>query len=258
MENKKSNKGFIIIIILLIVIILGLGTYIVYDKFIANNEPKKTEEKDNTTTTVETKESFLEDESKPIVYNDSSYTYLNVPYVNLKTITGTSLNKEIKDFVKNYEDTKEAIENYKVDYKLYENGDIVSVIMTGTTPGSTKYYYAFNLNKKNGNLVKNSELIKMKNINESDLGNKLLEVYENQMNEPNYDLSMAKNTTVQSNDQISIYDANKDIFNNTKLDDFDMYLNGSNQLIVVVKTYLYAGPDSNLYKFNLDTKLYEK
>ena len=47
MENKKSNKGLIIIIILLIVIILGLGTYIVYDKLIANNEPKKTEEKDD-------------------------------------------------------------------------------------------------------------------------------------------------------------------------------------------------------------------
>ncbi|MGM9881779.1 MAG: hypothetical protein ACI31S_02925 [Bacilli bacterium] len=38
MENKKSNKGLYIIIVILCILILGLGTYIIYDKLIANNQ----------------------------------------------------------------------------------------------------------------------------------------------------------------------------------------------------------------------------
>ena len=35
---KKNNKGLFAIIILLIVVVLGLGGYIIYDKFITKGE----------------------------------------------------------------------------------------------------------------------------------------------------------------------------------------------------------------------------
>ena len=44
--NKKGN-GLGIIIIILVLIILGLGGFIVYDKFIKNDKPNNTEEKEN-------------------------------------------------------------------------------------------------------------------------------------------------------------------------------------------------------------------
>lgn len=255
MENKKSNKGLIVLIIFLIIIILGLSGYIVYDKFFDNKEVNTVEKKEKT---KKEEKSILKDKNKEMVYKDDSYSYLEVPYININTKDGERLNNEIKEFVKDYKDTKDDTEDFMVSYKNFENDNVVSIIIKKTTPSSsTNYYKSINIDSKTGKELTNSELLKTKKIDESELSSKLFAVFENQAKEDGL-IDSYKTMHTYEDEFTSIYDGTKNKIDNNKLEDYEMYLNSNGDLVVVVEVYFIAGPEKGNKLFNLNTNLYEK
>lgn len=248
-----SKKGLVAIIVILTIMVLSLGTYVAYDKFIKPNnvkEVKKNEGKSNSKSNS--------DSSKIEVYDSEDYKYLQVPYINLKTAEGKRLNKEIKDFVSDYEDTKEFTDNCQVTYQTFENENIISIIIKKDTPSSsTNYYKSINIDTKTGKEVNNKYLLDMKNIDENYIPGMLLEVYDNQAEE-NGNLEDLRRMPSQGDEFTSVYDATKNNIENNKLDDYVMYLNKKDELIVVVEVYFYAGPEKGNVLMNLNTNLYEK
>lgn len=254
--EKKSNKGLIIIIVILIIMILGLGSYIVYDKFISNQDDKKIEEKEESKKEEVT---ILEDTSKPFVYDNEKYTYLGVPYINLNTADGIKFNKEIIEFIGDYEDTKEFTDNATIAYTFYENDDLVSVIIKKTTVGSSglNKYLSINFDKKEGKEIDNKAILLKKGIKETELADKLVEAYDNQINQEDYSYTYKTQYTYDDN-SVTIYDGSINKIKNNKVEDYVMYLNSNGELVVVTEVYFIAGPEIGNVLINLDTKLYEK
>lgn len=248
MENKNSNKGLIVLVIFLIIIVLGLSSYIVYDKFIKPNSTKETTEKETV--------SLKKDSTKPLVYDDGKYKYCKVPIININSTDADKLNKDIEDYVDKMGENGYG-EYYNLDYDFFENNDILSVKIIIRTEGSSRYYHTSNINIKTGKKVTNSELLKLKNIKEEDLSDKLFKVYEKDL-ENNDSLEDAKRLHKYDDEFTSIYDGTKNIIESNKVDDFDMYLNSKGELCVITRVYLIAGPETNFYSFNLDTNLREK
>ena len=250
-----SKKGLVAIIVILTILVLGLGTYIAYDKLIKANDKKvvnKDEVKKNE------KNSNANDSSKPMVYDNEDYKYLKVPYINLKTDEGSRLNKEIKEFINDYEDTKEFTENYGVSYNTYENDDIVSIVIKKTTPSSaTNYYMSINIDSKTGKEVDNRYLLDIKKIDENYIPGMLLEIFDNQA-EKDGTMESLRRMPSQGDEFTSVYDATKYKIENNKLDDYVMYLNKKGELITVVEVYFIAGPEKGNVLMNLNTNLYEK
>lgn len=248
-----SKKGLVAIIVILTIMVFSLGTYVAYDKFIKPNsvkEVKKDEGKSNSKSSS--------DSSKIEVYDSEDYKYLHVPYIDLKSDEGKRLNKEIKDFVSDYEDTKEFTDNCQVTYQTFENENIISIIIKKDTPSSsTNYYKSINIDTKTGKEVDNKYLLDMKNIDENYIPGMLLEVYDNQAEE-NGNLEDLRRMPSQGDEFTSVYDATKNNIENNKLDDYVMYLNKKDELIVVVEVYFYAGPEKGNVLMNLNTNLYEK
>ncbi len=246
--EKKSNKGLIALIILLTILVLGLGTYVAYDKFLRPSETKPatkedTDKKDKTDTSVSKKDS-----TKPIVYDENTSQYEKVPIINIDSVDADRLNKKIKDFA-GTRDTYD--ENFTINYDFYENSDVLSIIVKSTTPGSSVYYVAANINTKTGKEVTNKALIEIKNINESDFTSKVFGAYEKDLEDTGA-LDTAKSQKYYGGHS-SVYEGTQNKIKNTKLDDFDMYLNSNGELCVVADVYLIAGPEHNEYIYNLDT-----
>ena len=248
--EKKSNKGLIALIILLTILVLGLGTYVAYDKFLRPSETKSETKKDTDKkdTSVSKKDS-----TKPIVYDENTSQYEKVPIINIDSVDADRLNKKIKDFA-GTRDTYD--ENFTINYDFYENTDVLSIIVKSTTPGASVYYVSANINTKTGKEVTNKDLIEKKNINESDFNAKVFGAYEKNLEDTGA-LDTAKSQKDYTGHS-SVYEGTQNKIKNTKLDDFDMYLNSNGELCVVAEVYVIAGPEKNFYIYNLDTNTREK
>lgn len=256
MENKKGNGGLILIIILLLLIIIGLFGYIYYDKFIKKPEVDCT--KCNVETKEETKEkSLLKDSSKPVVYNNKEYTNLDVPYINIDSDDAENINKSISTYVDKMDEGISFGEYNTLSYEYFENDNVLSVRIMISTMGSTKYYQSYNIDVKTGKTVTNKELCKIADIKETEVGNLAFDIYIKDA-EKNGFLDTYKTQHIYGDEYTSVYDGTKMIFDSTKLEDYDMYLNKDGNLCVISEVYLIAGPEKNNYVFNLSKNIYEK
>ena len=253
MENKSNNKGLIALVIILIIIILGLSGYIAYDKFIAKEEVNKIEKKEN----KKEEKSIIKDKEKDIVYTESDYEYKKVPVININTADADKLNKEIEEYVDKMSSESDYGEAYALSYDYFENNDVLSIKMTITTFGSSRYYKTVNINSKTGKEVSNYDLIKSKSIDENEIGNAIFDIYTKEA-EKNESLDAYKTQHIYSDEYTSVYDGTKNLVTNKKYDDFDMYLNSKGELCVISDVYLIAGPEMNFYVFNLNSNSYEK
>ena len=89
---KKRNRGLIVFIVILCLLVVGLGGYIVYDKFFVND---KTEEKeDNNVDDDNKKEEILSIDSEQIkdLYNNLSF--IDSIYINKTTTVANVLNQD--------------------------------------------------------------------------------------------------------------------------------------------------------------------
>lgn len=250
MKENKSNKGLIVLVIILFILVLGLGTYIVYDKVINKDEVvSKTDSND--------KKGIIKDESKEIVYSDNEYQYKKIPIINIDTEDADDLNKEINEYVDKMGQDTNYGEGYKLSYVYYENDEILSILLTINTYGSSKYYKTVNINSKTGKKVSNYDLIKTKSIDENEIGNAIFDIYVKDA-EKNGLLDTYKTQHVYGDEFTSVYDASNNLIKSKKYDDFDMYLNSNGELCVISDVYLIAGPEKNFYIFNLNLYNYEK
>lgn len=254
MKENKSNKGLVVLVIILFILVLGLGTYIVYDKVINKDEAvSKTDSNDK----KETTKGIIKDESKEIVYSDNEYQYKKIPIINIDTEDADDLNKEINEYVDKMGQDSNYGEGYKLSYVYYENNEILSILLTINTYGSSKYYKTVNINSKTGKKVSNYDLIKIKSIDENEIGNAIFDIYVKDA-EKNGLLDTYKTQHIYGDGFTSVYDGTKMLIDSKKIDDFDMYLNSKGDLCVIEEVYLIAGPEKNFYKFNLNINSYEK
>ena len=256
MENKKSNKGLVAVVIIELLIIIGLGGFIGYEKFIKNDlcECSKCGVKKDD---IKEDKSIIKDKDKEIVYTEGNYKYKEVPVININTEDAEKLNKEIKNYIDKMSSDTDYGEAYALSYEYFENNDILSIKMTITTFGSSRYYKTVNISTKTGKKVSNEELIKLKKIKEEDFSSKLFEVYEKEQID-NGSIDAVKTQSIYGDEYTSVYDGTKMNIESTKINDFDMYLNKKGELCVVTDIYLIAGPERNFYIYNLDTNLREK
>lgn len=248
-----SKKVLVAIIVVLAIMLLGLGTYVAYDKFIKPNDKKivnnNKDKKENT-------KSILKDSSKTIVYTEEKDKYCKVPIININSADADKINEDIEDYVEKMDENGYG-EYYNLNYEYFENEDILSVKIIIRTAGSSRYYHTSNINVKTGKRVTNSDLLKLKNIKEEELSDKVFSVYEKDL-EKSGTLEDSKKIHKYDDEFTSIYDGTKNSIESNDLDDFDMYLNSKGELCVIAKVYLIAGPENNYYSYNLETNLREK
>ena len=256
MENKKSNKGLVVLNVILILIVLVLCGFIAYDKFIKKDTCKCTKCDVKETKNEDTKVS-KKDASKGIVYDDGTNQYKRVPIINIDSTDANKLNKEINDYVDKMSSETDYGEAYALTYDYFENNDVLSIKMTITTIGSSRYYKTVNINSNTGKEVSNYDLIKSKSIDENEIGNAIFDIYTKEA-EKNGSLDVYKTQHIYGDEYTSVYDGTKNLVTNKKYDDFDMYLNSKGELCVISDVYLIAGPEMNFYVFNLNSYSYEK
>ena len=253
--EKKNNVGLVVLVIIELLIILGLAGFVGYEKFIKKDfckcnkcEVKKENKED----------SILEDQNKKVVYDNKDYKYLNVPYINVKTEDGKRYNDEIKEFVKDYNDTKEASLDYMVSYKYSINKDVVSVIIKETTPASAIIYYkTINFDKNTGKEISNEEIIQNKKIDESEILDKMIKIYEEDVTKEGI-LEECQTMRSQDDEFTSVCDATKEKIKKVDLNESEIYLNEDGDLVVVFEIYYIAGAGRGNKLFNIDKNIYEK
>lgn len=266
--KQKSNKGLIVLIVILILMVLGLSGYLVYDKFMDKEEPPAVNEttNNNIQTDNSNKKVLKKDESKDVVYDyaydKTSEKISKMPYININSVYADSINKKIEDIIKNDEYT---IENNTlkstsptggawITYKSFINDNILSIILYEDfiASNNSHKYYSYNIDIYTGEEVTNKDLVKLKNINESDfeakLSNTFKEAYpfdkyypESQYGNEGKDFAtqMYNKTTELQNCSI----------------DNPMFLNENGELMVVLGVYYYAGGEGATYSIvNMDTK----
>lgn len=255
MEEKKSNTGLIILVIILFLLVLGLGTYIVYDKVINNETVPKTESRKEKG--KEETESIIKDKNKDIVYSEDEYKYKKVPIINIDSEDADKLNQDIIEYVDKMGQETNYGEGYSLSYDYFQNDEILSVLLKIDTIGASKYYKTVNINTKTGKKVSNSDLLKLKNIDENEIGNAIFDIYVKDAEESGY-IDTYKTQHIYGDGFTSVYDGTKMLIDSKKIDDFDMYLNSKGDLCVIEEVYLIAGPEKNFYKFNITKNMYEK
>ncbi|MBQ9013239.1 MAG: hypothetical protein IJ094_06780 [Bacilli bacterium] len=254
--EKKNNVGLVVLVIIELLIILGLAGFVGYEKFIKkdvcncnNCDVKKDNKKEE--------KSLIKDKTKAIVYTNGYYKDKKVPVINIDSTDADKLNREIEEYVDKMSLESDYGEAYALSYEYFENKDILSIKMTITTFGSSRYYKTVNISTKTGKKVSNTDLLEMKKIKEGDFASILFEIYEKEQID-NGSIDAVKTQSIYGDEYTSVYDGTKNNIESTKINDFDMYLNKNGELCVVTDIYLIAGPERNFYIYNLDTNLREK
>lgn len=261
-ENKNEEKvvtktsgGIKALLIILILALIGTSGFIVYDKFIKNDDNKVIEK--NETNSKNEKNAKKVDEKKDYVYTLYNGDYYNIPYINIDSSDAKKMNEEIKDFT-NYEKREESYNLYhKAKYYFYVNDDIISVVLVdaGETPSSI-YYKIFNINKKTGNKATNDEILSIVGLSFEEVKTKIMETYET-INAEYINIAKESITRYDDNNDVislSVYDANKKYINDLDINEVNMYLSNNSELCIETEEYVIAGPRSVRRVYNLTKK----
>ena len=112
------------------------------------------------------------DESKDIIYTLPNQSY---PIINISGSPEVEyINEEIKGIYEEYDDEY----NHK-EYNYYLSNDIVSLVISIEDNTGFVNYDVYNINTNTGKTVSNSELLEIKQIDETTFLNKLKECYKN-------------------------------------------------------------------------------
>lgn len=255
--KEKKGKGPIIIILLLL-IVLGLAGYIAYDKFMPKTTTTNTTDTDTTKKQTNTKP-LLEDTSKEVVYTYfdnkiGEYTY-QIPQININSNDAKTMNKEIIDkYDKIYNDAKASGNpDSRVGYKYYVNGNNVSLLIyEALNISDIVNYSTYNINQMTGVAVKNTDLLKIKNISEKDFATKLVNSFKTADPIDNWKSSPDGQTDFDKQQ----YQKNIDNLTNGSIDSYSMYLGANNGLNIIFKRYGIAGSEYYEYILNMDKNVY--
>ena len=257
----KKSKGPLVIIILLILIILGLAGYICYDKFVVTNNKCNVEK----TTETDNKKILLKDKTKDIVYTyftdkltkdgEGEYEY-NIPHMNIDSEDAISINNIISAKYKDrYEKNKKLFEESVqqkvgfygsyINYKYYVNDNILSLFVYEgcETSEVCTSYDSYNIDVITGKKISNSELLKIKKVN--DFAKTIKTSFE----------KLEKEEEWKKEGIVDNYYKQINEFNSKSPDEYYMYLNKNNELCII---FIHHGiPANHTVIINLDTDKYE-
>lgn len=262
MKNNKNNK-LIIIIIALIVLIIAVGVYIVYDKVIKNEstvDNSQLNNNQNSNNELLGESSIKIDDTKDWTYDanynlptdkESYYGYsdhsklisakdLIVPYINIDSDDAKIANQEIYNLyeeliTKFNNNLKDEIWFTVVQYKTNINKNVVSILITTETAGTSTpiyKYYTYNFDITNGNLLTYEEIYKITGFSEDNIDNRAIQAITNTMKKE-----------YPNNDDFDTYN-NKSIDNYKKSVDnneIQFYIDETRKLNIIVTLNIPAG-----------------
>ena len=261
---QKKSKGVIVLLIILIIIVLGLSAYVVYDKVIEKNNVSEKEE--NTTTNKE-KKFLLKDENKNIIYDSgcsilcsegyanggclSLEKWVTLPYLNINSDYANQINEELKNI---YEKEKSEETFYvTIDYSYSINDNILSLVIEKSSDSSNDYNI-YNIDVYNGKKIENEKLLERKNIKKEDFYNQISTIVSNVLLNNNYGYGYHVSDS-EEYQKFKKEQYDKTVSKENITIDNGMFLDESNNLNIVVKTYLLAGAPYSYWIYNYDYKI---
>ena len=226
----------------------------------------------NETNNNEIKKVNKVDANKEIVYSSyskfsSEYSY-SIPYINIKSDDVNKINKEIENYYKplveaELKDESEghSITMYNIKYTSYINDNILSLVISNQYPNDCIYYKVYNLDIYTGATIKNSDIIKLKNMTES----KYLDMLKEQLEEKFISVNGSKEKLINNMREHPEFWTEDDIQQNSKFYDIQfnstisknnysmetpIFLNENGKLCIIANIYSMAGADSYYHIIN--------
>lgn len=242
----KNNKVLVGLVVILLIIVLLLSGYIVYDKFIKEDNNTNNDNKEekvsikldenldyvydaNYTNVYQNKyKEFKRDNTDELVSNDNygfiikynlgtqKLSDLKAPYINIKSDYAQKVNDEIKEMyvnsAKEFDDCA-SDEGFKcstiLTYYTYKYNDILSVVVISGEQVSGPLnlnYVTYNFDLTNGNEVTYKEVIKKLNYNEDTLLDQEKKMINNKMDELYKDADIDLSNSCLSGENKNCYD----------------------------------------------------
>ena len=205
---KKGKKS--IVIIILVLIILALINHIIYTEYYKPKLESKEKTKEKTKEIQNKKDkSFVSkiDSDKDYVYDgeytgdfskesyttESGNTYsskdLKAPYFNINTSDAENSNKEVNETYLNAvrifnQGVNDKSTYIKLDYKKYENNDIISSIFkyeAGDVGVTNPIYYTYNFDKNTGKILKYKDAYLLSGFNDNNIDEKVKEAIKKEI-----------------------------------------------------------------------------
>ncbi len=260
MDSHAKNTGLYVAIGILCVLVLLLGGYIVYDKVLTDkeipvenntNDSNNNHNNSNLISKLDSKKDWIYAADYSLPTNKESYygfsdhsklirvKDLVVPYVNIDSSDAKKVNQEIyqlyEELIKKFNNNlKEEIWFTTVKYSTYTNNNIVSIVITTETAGTSTpiyEYYTYNFNLENGRLLSYNDVYEKLGYNTNNISEVVKEAVTNTMKE-----KYKENDFDNYNNQ-SIGNYTSSVSNNT----IKYYIDNNNKLNIIVTLVIPAG-----------------
>lgn len=197
---------------------------------------------------VYSKEIYIPDKLPEDLNTDEVKSEL--PIINLNYDSVKEVNKKIENEYKRLKDeniiTDDMVNINSLKYKYYVNGDILSLIIeyknyNYTALYVTYNYKTYNIDKTNGKVLSNKEIINLKKITEEDVYDKIIENIEQEYKNLEYD-------------NYKNMDFYKETINNIKKDNniiSPLFLDDNNNLNIYLNIRMNMGPGKTTRNFIL-------
>lgn len=272
MEEKKiigSNYG--ILVIFMFAIICTLTDFIIIDRCLRKYDDKSSVSTEDNGSSSNIVNSIKIDSTKDYVYDSDykietkkdSYSIGNnvfkssdivVPYVNINSGDAKKVNNELynlySNLIEKYNINSESGVSYNtVDYKVYKNSNVLSIVIITTTGGTDvpiNNYYTYSFNTNNGKLLSFSDAYIFVGFSDTNIDEKVKSSITLVMSDK---LKGMKTYNVDTGDG-SYYPegTNFDTYNNESFDNYKSSINNNikfyienNKLNVVVTLSIPAG-----------------
>lgn len=279
MEDKKTVKvtlGTVICIIIICILIVALIVMYFYYHNNSKSTDNVTKEVEKVETNVDEKNSDSQvkkvdklDESKEIVYSSysnfsSEYSY-SIPYINIDSDDANKINREIEEYYKplieeelEHEAEGRSVTMISIKYNAYINDNVLSLVISHEFDVvGCIYYKVYNLDIYNGNIITNSDLVKAKNMTESEFIENLKEIHKDKFvniygSKEEYVARFYNSTESEKQENSEEYEIQ---FGRTTSSDncsieTPIFLNDDGKISVIVNIYALVGGDSYYYIIN--------
>lgn len=287
MEDKRTIKISLVmvicvfIIILLLVALFGMWYCYNYNRKLNNNNlaDKSTFNSVHlqNEVTVESENEGTKDVNKKYkdkeivfdLYNKESSDYLyKIPYVNIDSEEVDTVNREIENYYKpliekelNNEKEGLSITMGKIEYNSYLNENVLSLVISNIYPNNCIYYKVYNIDIYKGKEISNTELINQKNTKDTELLNKMKELYKQKFislygTKDSYINNLRNSSAGWSEEELKqqsdLYE--KQLNRTTSIDNYSietsMFLDENENINVIANIYSLAGAESYYYVIN--------
>ena len=224
MISARKYNIIVTFVILLVLSLITVGGYYGYHYFTDEKEEKEVVTPD---IPEENNELIIETSINESIIHDDFDVTIKIPKVSNPIID--NLNDKIMDDLSDYYNDEKK---YNIDYTYFVNGDIVSIVIT-INSNDELYYLTYNFDTVKHVIIDNNEILKYKDIKDSDYQGLLVKAYDNYLEELINKDNTGEKKKVDQKDPNYLKTIDKENFN---LDRY-MFLNQDNHINVIVLEY---------------------